>query len=447
MLLEKSEPSPDPTTSCPWRHYLRVPCSNNNNDGNNDNDGTTRLVPWRVVCIITRRHGIVHVPLGVDPERMVHEIDLEMALDLVETGELNDSIVVQNNGNTAPSIETQPAAPYSNNSFGGGIIRNITQMYSTLSHTERTTCLINILGCSRSANILAEAVPSNPRGNGEPAMSFVSKALNAGMHVVSANKTSLAHCTATDGEAYWKLQRLAKDNNVLYRHESAVMDGVPIFSLWRYALRHARLESIRGCLNSTTTMILTRMEGNLDDCTTSNNNGESYQEALDAAKQMGIVETDESLDVDGYDAAVKLRALLVVFTSSAESSSCNTDNKIRVPTMDEIPRDSIRNVTHEDIRRAYADGRKKYRLVASAEMISVPSANEGQNSTKTWEAKVQLQLLPPSDPLYNLSGSDASVTLSTDVLGPVTVVSSNPTLVDTAYGLFADIVSVASEGI
>jgi len=63
---------------------------------------------------------------------------------------------------------------------------------------------------------------------------------------------------------------------------------------------------------------------------------------------MGILETDESLDVDGYDAAVKLRALLVVFISSAESSY-NTDKKIRIPTMDEIPRDSIWNVTREDI--------------------------------------------------------------------------------------------------
>ena len=80
-------------------------------------------------------------------------------------------------------------------------------------------------------------------------------------------------------------------------------------------------------------------------------------------------------------------------------------------------------------------------------MISVSSVNEGQNSTKIWEAKVQLQLLPPSDPLYNLLGSDASVTLSTDVLGPVTGVSLNPTLVDTAYGLTADIVSIASKGI
>eukprot|EP00579_Thalassiosira_antarctica_P007887 CAMPEP_0201898758 /NCGR_PEP_ID=MMETSP0902-20130614/49141_1 /ASSEMBLY_ACC=CAM_ASM_000551 /TAXON_ID=420261 /ORGANISM="Thalassiosira antarctica, Strain CCMP982" /LENGTH=185 /DNA_ID=CAMNT_0048431987 /DNA_START=18 /DNA_END=575 /DNA_ORIENTATION=- len=182
-------------------------------------------------------------------------------------------------------------------------------------------------------------------------------------------------------------------------------------------------------------MILTGMEGNLDgtEC-----DGVSFEEALGAAKKMGIVEEDESLDVDGYDAAVKLRALLVVLC----------DYKISIPSMDEIPRDSIRNITREDIRRAYANGRKKYRLVASAKLIDSDANNSptsDHSTTKKWEASVQLLLLPPSDPLYNLSGTDASVQFCTDVLGPVAVVSSNPTLVDTAYGLFSDIVCVASE--
>lgn len=310
------------------------------------------------------------------------------------------------------------------------------------TETEQTINLLGILGKTRVANVVVEAIPSNPKGDGEPVLSFLSKALRSEMHVVSANKSPLAHRSETE-ETYWALQRLARQNNVLYKHESAVMDGVPIFSLWKHTLPHAKLTSLRGCLNSTTTMILSGMEGNLEDgeC-----NGESFEEALDAAKRLGIVEEDESLDVDGYDAAVKLRALLVC---------CNAE--LPVPTMEEIPRDSIRQVTREDIRRAYANGRKRYRLVATAKLIDSPSANNEQTKTdanaasnnhltsKVWEASVRLLLLPPSDPLYNLSGTDASVQFSTDVLAPVTVVSSNPTLVDTAYGLFADIVRVAGE--
>ena len=282
------------------------------------------------------------------------------------------------------------------------------------------------------------------------------------------------------------------------------MDGVPLFSLWKYALPHAKLLKLRGCLNSTTTMILTRMEGRLDKLDkvmgermpsglngSSNNcnescesnahehRGESFDEALTAAKQMGIVEEDESLDVDGYDAAAKLRALLVVLTRS--------HSNIDIPSIEDIPKDSIRKVTWEDIRRAYLDGRKRYRLVASAELVSSPlpdtkftqhmnrirdtspsqhpttektsssstttkSNHNNRSNTppmktsvkKTWKASVQLELIPPSDTLYNLSGTSSSIEICTDVLGPVTVVSTDPTLVDTAYGLFSDIVRVAS---
>ena len=199
---------------------------------------------------------------------------------------------------------------------------------------------------------------------------------------------------------------------------------------------HAKLTSIRGCLNSTTTMIITRMEGNLEK---GGVGGSSFQVALDICKEMGIVEADERLDIDGYDAAVKLRALLIVLSASDDEA-----NKVTIPTMDEIPRESIRSLKRQDIKEAYANGKKKYRLVATANLIEKES-NSNDTSTKRWEAAVRLQLIDPSDPLYNLTGADASVQLCTDVLGPVTVVSTNPTLKDTAYGLFSDIIRVAAE--
>ena len=310
----------------------------------------------------------------------------------------------------------------------------------TLLMDQRTTEeLITIIGQKQCANIVVEAIPSNTKGDGEPAVSFIKAALINNLHVVSANKSPLAFCSSENKETYWELQSLAQRNNLMYRHESAVMDGVPIFSLWQYTMPHAKLISIRGCLNSTTTMILTRMEGNLHDISS---DGESFQEALDAAKNMGIVEEDESLDVDGYDAAVKLRALMVVLSHS---------DKVRIPTMDEIARDSIRDITREDIQQAYANDRKKYRLVATANLVhddentEESDTNAKPSTAKRWQASVKLKLINPSDPLYNLTGTDASVQFCTDVLGPITMTSSNPTLVDTAYGLFSDIVHVANE--
>ena len=77
-----------------------------------------------------------------------------------------------------------------------------------------------------TANIMVEAINSNPRGDGEPVISLIKLALKGGMHVVSANKTPLAHCDEINfQEVYWELQELAAQNNVKYLHESAVMDG------------------------------------------------------------------------------------------------------------------------------------------------------------------------------------------------------------------------------
>ena len=376
MLIDKSRSGPGGESDDP-RLHLSIPVGHH---------GHTRLVPWRVVLIVTRRHGILAPPLG-DSADGHWDIDLTSVLDRVESGN---------------TIDCLP--------------------FSSMDEEElsRTTNFHLGKRGKDSPNILVEAIPSNPRGDGEPVISIIRSALNNKLNVVSANKTPLAHRSGDQGEIYWELQRLAAANSVQYLHESSLMDGVPIFSLWK-TMPHARLSNVRGCLNSTTTVILSRMERDLDD---PSSKGETFEQALQHAKDMGIVEADESLDIDGYDAAVKLRSLLVVMSGVNAS----------VPSLDDIEMESIRHVTVEEIRRAYSDGKRKYRVVASARL----------DESDEWDAAVRLELLSPSDPLYNLKGSDASCQLSTDCLGPVSVVSTDPTIVDTAYGLFSDIIRVSS---
>jgi homoserine dehydrogenase len=461
MLLEKSEimpppPPPDhpddrerlPHATTRQRRALRIPVAGPS--GRDGGDDATRLVPWRIVCIVTLRHGRACVPLSEDvateeDAEDVWEIDAEAALRLVGSGRtLDGSVVVVARCRGRPGrggeVGIEPTA-----GRGGGVVAD------DRTDVDETLRLLDLLGRHYAANVVAEAIPSDPKGDGEPAISFIERALRRGMHVCSANKGPLAHRNDDSGEeTYWKLQRCARDNGVSYQHESSVMDGVPLFSLWKHAMPHAKLTSIRGCLNGTTTVILSRMEGDCFEGGGGGGGGEEFHEALEAARRMGIVETDESLDVDGYDAAAKLRALLVVLSSSPSRGGGGT---VVVPTMDEIPRDTIRGVTRDDLRRAYADGRRRYRLVATAKLLAddddVSSSSSSTIGTRRrrWEACVRLELLPPSDPLYNLTGTDSSVRFGTDVLGPVTVVSSSPTLVDTAYGLFSDIARVASERI
>lgn len=390
MLLDKSETTDDGSSS---RRFLRVPVGSG-----------SKLIPWKVVCIITRRHGTACVPYSSSSS-----INLKEALDRIKAGgNLDHTLVVTNNDNDE-ALNTSPAT------------------------TEETIQMLNHLGKTQTANIVVEAIPSNPKGDGEPAISFIKTALQGGMHIASANKCPLAH-----NETYFELQRIAKSNEKLYLHESAVMDGVPVFSLWN-TLPNVRCTKIRGLLNSTTSMILSRIEGNIDEVVRSNgqvkHNGETFAEALQAAKQVGIVEEDESLDIDGFDAAMKLRALCVFLASSAQSSPEESDSII-IPKLEDIPRDSITQIGSELICREFRNSRSKVRQVASAELVDLPP--------KTWKMCVKNEFLTSEDPFYNLKGTSACVEFHTDVMGPITVVSTDPTLQDTAYGLFADVIRIAS---
>lgn len=389
---------------------------------------TTKLIPWKIVCIITRRHGCVSVAEG--------QINVEDALGRIVNGEmLDDSLIVQNHPN-----ENAQSIPLLTNS-------------STATAIDETIKLIDRLGKTQTANILVEAISSNPKSDGEPAISFLKTALHAGMHVASANKCPLAH-KRNDKETYVEIQEIAKQNGRLYLHESAVMDGVPLFSLWSHALPNITCTKIRGLLNSTTTMIVSRMEGNIDQVVESGDKieyvGETFEEALEAAKQMGIVEEDETLDIDGWDAAMKLRALCVFLSSSTQLSSSATCDTI-IPPLEDVKRDSIRRIDQEQIVSEFRRSRMKMRSVAFAELTVLPPiATKGQhqhqhNTTYSWKMSVENELLSPNDPLYNLNGTSSSVQFCTDVMGPITVVSSDPTLSDTAYGLFADLVRIASQ--
>ena len=79
------------------------------------------------------------------------------------------------------------------------------------------------------------------------------------------------------------------------RFSGTVGGGTPILDYAKNSLRGEKIVSFQGILNGTTNYILTKMA-----------NGMSFDEALSDAKNMGYVEADESLDLDGLDAAAKL---------------------------------------------------------------------------------------------------------------------------------------------
>ncbi len=180
------------------------------------------------------------------------------------------------------------------------------------------------------ADVLIELTPLDPRC-GEPATTHVRLALRRGLHVITANKGPVAF-------ALGSLQALARRKRRLFLHEGAVMDGTPVFNLVERCLPGAKVLSFRGTLNSTTSLILSRMEDGLD-----------AEAALREARALGIVEADPSLDLDGWDAAVKGCALARAFWGAA-------------PSPGRVPRRGIGGITERDVRRAFR-ARTRWRLV------------------------------------------------------------------------------------
>ncbi|MGT2926158.1 homoserine dehydrogenase [Streptococcus cuniculipharyngis] len=129
-------------------------------------------------------------------------------------------------------------------------------------------------------------------GRIEPAKTYISQALKAGKHVITANKDLLALYGS-------ELSRLAEDNQVAFYYEGAVAGGIPILRTLANVLALDKVERILGILNGTSNFMLTKM---IDE-------GWTYERALAEAQALGYAESDPTNDVEGIDAAYKASIL------------------------------------------------------------------------------------------------------------------------------------------
>lgn len=269
---------------------------------------------------------------------------------------------------------------------------------SLLSKTPVNDALDFIQKCG--ADVLFENTPVN-HVDGQPAVDHCRAALEQGMHVATANKGTVVY-------AYRQLIDLGRAKGRKFYHESTVMDGAPIFSLFRGALPAAQLLGFKGILNSTTNLILTRMEA-----------GQSFEQAVAYAQQIGLAETDPSADVDGWDAAIKVAALVTVLMGTQF-------------TPQQVEREGIRGITAEMVARAKTHG-MRYKLVCSA-----------QREAESIRARVAPELVPADSPFYNIEGSTSIIQFKTDVLGELSITETDPGPATTAYGLLADFINMVT---
>lgn len=246
------------------------------------------------------------------------------------------------------------------------------------------------------ANVLFEITSLN-RETGQPAIDHLKAALELGAHAITANKGPVVH-------GYQELSALAQKCGRRFLFESAVMDGVPIFCLFRDSLPAVEVRGFRALLNSTTNLILQQME-----------EGSTLNRAIGKAQELGVAETDPTDDLEGWDAAVKIAALVTVL--------------MREPLKpQEVERQGIEDLHPLAVQAARRAGRP-YKLVC-----------EARRENGRVQASVRPQQLPFNDPLAWVNGTSSAIYFETDIFPGLAITEQNPGVTETAYGLLGDLV-------
>lgn len=239
-------------------------------------------------------------------------------------------------------------------------------------------------------------------GGIEPAGTVVRRALEAGKHVVTANKALIA----AQGE---ELERLAEEHGATLRYEAAVGGAIPILHALRGALVANEIRRIRGIVNGTTNYILTRMA----------RDGTSLAEALERAQALGFAEADPSADLSGTDAAQKLIILARhAFGTWVPEST--------------VARQGIEDVTTREIEDA-ARGGGSLKLVAEAAL--------GDDGTPS--LRVAPTVLDADDPLAGIHDEMNAVVVDGDFAGPLLFAGRGAGAGPTGSAVYADLVEVA----
>ena len=245
------------------------------------------------------------------------------------------------------------------------------------------------------ADVLIETTASN-YNDAEPGMSHIISAMKKGLHVISVNKGPLAL-------AFPSLMELATYNQVLLRFSGTVGGGTPILDYAKNSLRGERIISFQGILNGTTNYILTNMA-----------HGLSFNDALSDAKKKGYVEADESLDLDGLDAAAKLVIL------------ANWIMGLKV-TMKDIEKIGIRELTSKDIE----DAAKK-----SCSVKLIASCND-----KLEVSPIQIK---NDDPLC-VDGTLNAISFTSEHSGTQTIIGKGAGGMETASSILRDLLDIRKE--
>ncbi len=227
------------------------------------------------------------------------------------------------------------------------------------------------------------------------------RALNAGKHVVTANKALMA-------EHGRELSDLAHQNGVQLRFEASVGGAVPTIGTLTGALIANDIHEVSAILNGTCNYILSRMT----------HDASSYEDALKKAQSLGFAEADPTFDVEGRDSAQKLCILAALaFGADVKESQFHVEG--------------ITGITQEDIACANFFG-YRIRLIASA-----------LKTESNLEMRVSPALVPRGTFLATIEDEFNGFLLRGDAMGDVVLIGKGAGPLPTAGAVLADVIDVS----
>ncbi|NLA66273.1 MAG: homoserine dehydrogenase [Leucobacter sp.] len=243
-------------------------------------------------------------------------------------------------------------------------------------------------------------------GGIEPARSLILQSIESGADVVTANKALIAAHGPELAEA-------AEQVGAQLNYEAAVAGAIPIIRPLRESLAGDHITRVMGIVNGSTNYILDRMD----------RFGDSAEEAMRVASELGYLEADPTLDVEGYDAAQKATILA--------SIAFHTE----VP-VDAVYREGITQITLQQIEAAARAG-YVIKLLAIAERLTTNEGVEGVS------ARVYPALISRDHPLAAVHGGKNAVFVEAEAAGELMFYGAGAGGVETASAVLGDVVSAA----
>ena len=246
---------------------------------------------------------------------------------------------------------------------------------------------------------MVETTPLEPF-TGEVGIAITRAALSAGRSVVSANKGPVAH-------GLRELKQLADTNGLHYRYESAVADGLPVFSLVERTMPGASITAMTGLLNSTSGIVLESLS-------------------------QGIGLSEASTGCGPRDSRRRSGLRPGRLGCGGQTVCAFGDGLGRANSVEDVERATVSDAYSAQAVEARERG---HRLVSMASV-------RRSSLDHAVAAKVDIVEIGPDSVFFPLTGTSLGIQFETKLLSPVTISCTEPRLTDTAYGLLADVLHI-----